>query len=82
MANQTKEDAFALVAFAQIGSLANHPSQEYCLKLREQLLLWVERVDQQLYNLDMEEFAREEQQMIEEEERQESEFLLTHSQRE
>jgi hypothetical protein len=57
--NTTKENAYARVAYAQIGSLVA-PTEEYLMSLRAQLYAWIEKVDAKLCEVHAQQ-AREEE---------------------
>lgn len=48
---KTKEDAYARVVNARLGSLANEPTEEYLVTLRSQLYAFIGEVDAALLKL-------------------------------
>lgn len=57
--NQTAQDAYARISLAKFGSLVE-PSEEYLHKLRSELYVWVEQVEEATRRLWREQARREE----------------------
>lgn len=47
--NKTREDAYERIAFAKIGTASS--SEEFLLSLRRYLHIWIDEINEQLYNL-------------------------------
>lgn len=63
---KTREDAYARIAQAKIGSLVN-PTEEYLMMLKNELYNWLEKVDEALIKMPSNEPKDQEEEQDEQE---------------